>query len=401
MPRLPRFDPLWLIIPAIALLIAVGWPTRVPINPRGSGPPATITAHTSGPASPRPGTGLGVGLLTSAWQRPGPNDTIGQALGVAPEPVATTSEALLPGAGVSPPRPCTPLHRPRAQFPPRLGHPGTALQYVRARARQLPLPPPTPRAGLASARGPSATGPAPAGRRSAGRWRAGTTLRAAVRRFRPTHRHRDAHGRNRHSAAAVAVAGPGGGESDLHPPGDALRTRPPRRRSAGVAGRPGARGRRRNRGLRGAGSGTGSGYCRSWLRPYDLRTAAPRRAGGCRRPGWRPARLAHSRPPRLSHDDVPALGAAARRRIPRPPGFLPASSASSAAAAPAMIGPRPERFRRAGAPGRRPREAAPGSHACRSAWWRGWHGRETPGPNADRRLPQACASPPNDAVRAA
>ncbi|WP_163553115.1 hypothetical protein [Candidatus Frankia alpina] len=45
MPRLPRFDPLWLIIPAIALLIAVGWPTRVPINPRGSGPPATIMAR--------------------------------------------------------------------------------------------------------------------------------------------------------------------------------------------------------------------------------------------------------------------------------------------------------------------------------------------------------------------
>ncbi|WP_261566997.1 hypothetical protein [Frankia gtarii] len=102
MPRLPRFDPLWLIIPAIALLIAVGWPTRVPINPRGSGPPATITAHTPGPASPRPGTELDGGLLTGAWQGSRPNDTIGQALVVAPEPAATTSKAPLPGAMVTP-----------------------------------------------------------------------------------------------------------------------------------------------------------------------------------------------------------------------------------------------------------------------------------------------------------
>ncbi len=109
MPRLPRFDPLWLVIPAIALLIAVGWPTRVPINPRGSGPPATITARTADPADPLPGTELDDGLGTGPRDGAVPNDTISQALAAAPEPVAATTRAPVPGAGVTvaPPRPTT------------------------------------------------------------------------------------------------------------------------------------------------------------------------------------------------------------------------------------------------------------------------------------------------------
>ncbi|MCM3926086.1 hypothetical protein ND748_31010, partial [Frankia sp. AiPs1] len=109
MPRLPRFDPLWLVIPAIALLIAVGWPTRVPIYPRGSGPPAAITARTADPASPPPGTeqddALGTGPRDAAF----PQDMIGQALAMASGPVGPTTRTPVLGARVTaaPPSPTT------------------------------------------------------------------------------------------------------------------------------------------------------------------------------------------------------------------------------------------------------------------------------------------------------
>ncbi|SNQ51976.1 Peptidase family M23 [Frankia canadensis] len=66
MPRLPRFDPLWLVIPAIAILLALGWPTHVPIGPRADGAPLTLTGHeltaARSPATVGPGAELVPGV---------------------------------------------------------------------------------------------------------------------------------------------------------------------------------------------------------------------------------------------------------------------------------------------------------------------------------------------------
>ncbi|TCJ36393.1 M23 family metallopeptidase [Parafrankia sp. BMG5.11] len=51
MPHPPRFDPHWLVIPALALMIALGCPGRVPIRGSfGAGAPDVLTA----PATPAP-----------------------------------------------------------------------------------------------------------------------------------------------------------------------------------------------------------------------------------------------------------------------------------------------------------------------------------------------------------
>ncbi len=52
MPRMPRTDPLWFVIPALALLIALGWPTRFPLNPRADA--AMAIAPTRGPRTSHP-----------------------------------------------------------------------------------------------------------------------------------------------------------------------------------------------------------------------------------------------------------------------------------------------------------------------------------------------------------
>ncbi|CAJ64413.1 MULTISPECIES: M23 family metallopeptidase [Frankia] len=129
MPRLPRFDPLWLVIPAIALLIAVGWPSRVPINPRASGPPATVAARAADPDGSLPGsepeTGLGTGPQGGAL----PDDPIAQALAVAQGPVAVTPRAPVQEVGTTnpPPRPIMSPGAPSARTVPSAPAPSASL----------------------------------------------------------------------------------------------------------------------------------------------------------------------------------------------------------------------------------------------------------------------------------
>lgn len=102
MPRTPRPDPWWFVVPTLAILIALGWPSRLPVNPRAD-PRATVL-------SGRPALAEAPGAEVAPPPRPGPPrgavavvDPIRQALAPLAHPaVPNAMPATMPVATATP-----------------------------------------------------------------------------------------------------------------------------------------------------------------------------------------------------------------------------------------------------------------------------------------------------------
>ncbi len=209
MPPLPRFDPLWLVIPAVAILIALGRPTTMPIKPHADGPrlvlaardPQRSTTALSEPLS-EPGRSAPSGATDSAGGL-GPGDGFG---------TAPRHDVIEQALGVSQVRAVvrTPVPPPLRLTPGTSAEPSTTPAPSTARSTPAAHPAPSPRAPS-----PKAT--------SSSRRPATPTVRppSAPRSPRPADRR--AGERTRPAVTPPAAGPPGGGEGDEHPdppPGD-------------------------------------------------------------------------------------------------------------------------------------------------------------------------------------
>ncbi|MCM3887211.1 peptidoglycan DD-metalloendopeptidase family protein [Frankia sp. R82] len=102
MPRTPRPDPWWFVVPTIAILIALGWPSRLPVNPRAQQRTAVLVGRPAPAAGPtaEPVDRSMFGLVADGTGGAARREPIRQALAVpadraTPEPTPAPSPAAL------------------------------------------------------------------------------------------------------------------------------------------------------------------------------------------------------------------------------------------------------------------------------------------------------------------